>query len=171
MKSLLVLALAAIGAPAFAQEMAPAPCPATPAPLPAELSGWARPVAVTAAGQASAFATAKLPIGARADVTLMPTPQVTYAVRPEHPGGTVSSGGMLSFTVAKAGTYRVALGSGAWIDVVSGDKAVMSTAHARGPACTGVRKMVDFQLAPGDYVLEVAGNGEAALSLMVTPLP
>jgi hypothetical protein len=173
-KSMVVLALAAIGTPGLVQEMpasAPAPCPATPAPLPAELAGWASPAAVTAAGQTSALAAARLQIGKRADVTLLPTPQIAYAVRPEHPGGTVSSGGMLGFTIAKAGTYRIALGSGAWIDVVSGDKAVMSTAHARGPACTGVRKMVDFQLTPGDYVLEVAGNGEPALSLMVTPLP
>ena len=174
MKYWMVLALAATGAPAFAQEMpaAPAPvCPATPAPLPAELAGWATPVAVTAAGQTTTLASAHLAIGQRADVTLLPTPQVTYAMRPEHPGGSVSSGGMLSFTVAKAGTYRVALGSGAWIDVVSGDKAVMSTAHARGPACTSVRKMVDFQLVPGDYVLEVAGNGVPTLALMVTLLP
>ena len=82
-----------------------------------------------------------------------------------------SHGGLVGFSVTEAGTYRVALGSGAWIDVVRGGKAAASTAHGHGPACSGVRKTVDFPLTPGRYILQIAGNGTPSIAVMVTRLP
>jgi len=142
-----------------------AACPATPAPLPAELRGWPRARPVRAGGTA-ARATV-LPVGEGTVATLLPTPRVTYAVRPEKPGGSVSSGGLFAFRVATAGRYRVALGSAAWVDVLAGTTPAVSVAHGHGPDCSGVRKMVDFDLKPGRYLLQVAGNGTATLPLMV----
>jgi hypothetical protein len=141
------------------------------APPPAELAGWTGRVAVSAAGKIEALGAATLAPGKGADVTLLPTPDVTYPVRPGHPGGSVSSGGLLGFTIVQAGTYRVAIGSGAWLEVVRGTETLVSTAHGPGPACTGVRKMVDFALTPGDYLLEIAGNGTPTLPVLVTKLP
>ncbi len=146
-----------------------AACPATPAALPAELQGWTRRTPIRA-GATATRATA-LSIGEGVIATLLPTPKITYAVRPEKPGGSISSGGLFAFNVAAAGRYRVALGSGAWIDVLSGTKPVISAAHGHGPDCTGVRKMVDFDLQPGRYLLQVAGNGSPALPLMVARVP
>ncbi|WCT73977.1 homogentisate 1,2-dioxygenase [Sphingomonas naphthae] len=168
---LMLAGLAAAPIAATAQGMAdhPAPqCAATPAPLPPELSGWATRSAITAATTPAGLKAATLTLGKGADATLGQTSGVTYVVRPEKPGGSVSYGGLFAFTVAKAGTYRVALGSGAWIDVLKGKTASVSTAHGHGPDCTGVRKMVDFALTPGKYVLQVAANGSATLPLMVT---
>lgn len=147
----------------------PAACPTTPAPLPAGLEGWAKKTPVSAGASAGRAAT--LPIGAGVTATLLPTPKVAYVVRPEKPGGSVSSGGLFAFTVPSPGRYRVALGSGAWIDVLSGTTAAVSVAHGHGPACTGVRKMVDFDLTPGRYLLQVAGNGNATLPMMVARVP
>ena len=65
----------------------------------------------------------------------------------------------------------MALGSGAWIDVVKDGKAIESTAHGHGPDCSGVRKVVDFPLQPGSYTLQVAANGQAQLPLLVTRAP
>ena len=104
-------------------------------------------------------------------MALLPTPNIVYPLRPEHPGGTVSYGGLLHFTVEQPGTYRVAIGSAAWIDVVQDGHAVESSAHGPGPACSGIRKMVDFPLAAGSYLLEIAGNGTAALPVLVTRQP
>lgn len=170
MKSLLVLALAAIGAPAFAQEMAPAPCPATPAPLPAELSGWASTTPVTAAANTADIGKAQIPLGSRAEVALLPAAQVQFAA-PEKAAAPGTSSGMLRFTVPSARTYRVALGAGAWIDVVREGKPITSGAHAHGVPCTAIHKTVDFTLTPGDYVLQIAGNHDAMISLMILPLP
>ena len=103
-------------------------------------------------------------------VSLLPTPSVHYPLQPEKPGGSVSHGGLLGFTITEAGTYRIALGSAAWIDVVRGGKPVTSTAHGHGPACSTIRKMVDFPLMPGRYILQVSANAGAGLPVLVTRL-
>jgi opacity protein-like surface antigen len=150
----------------------PAPtCPADPIAPPPELAGWTARVAVGAAGKPDALGTATLTPGKGADVALLSVPDVTYPVRPSHPGGSVSYGGLLGFTVTQAGTYRVGIGSGAWLEVVRDRTALESAAHSPGPACTGVRKMVDFALTPGTYLLEISGNGTAKLPVLVTRLP
>ena len=65
----------------------------------------------------------------------------------------------------------MALGSGAWVDIVKDGKAIESVAHGHGPDCSGIRKMVDFPLEPGNYVLEIAANGQSQLPLLVAHLP
>lgn len=144
--------------------MPSATCAAVVAPPP-ELAGWTVAHAAVA-GRTVAGATA-LELGRGVTATLPHTPEVTYPLRPEKPGGSVSYGGLFAFDVAAAGRYRVALGSAAWIDVVRDGAALESVAHGHGPDCTGIRKMVDFDLTPGHYVLQVAANGTATLPLMV----
>ena len=123
------------------------------------------------AGNEKAARKAELVPGTAARLTILPTPKVTYPVRPEKPGGTVSYGGLLRFTVAAEGVWRVMLDSGSWIDVVKDGKAAQSIAHGRGPACTGIRKMVDYRLSPGTYTLQIAANGTENLTLLVAPQP
>ncbi|WP_337186860.1 homogentisate 1,2-dioxygenase [Phenylobacterium sp.] len=145
-------------------------CSAVAAP-PAELSGWGHAMPLAAAGAAENLDAARLTLGHAAAATLPRTPEVTYALRPEKPGGSVSYGGLFAFDVPKAGTYIVALSTGAWIDVVRDGKAVESTAHGRGPACTGIRKMVTFPLEPGRHVIQIAANGAPDLSILVAERP
>lgn len=154
---------------AFLVLAAPQPCPATPAPLPAGTEGWTRPEPARA-GSRAAQAT-PLTIGHAVTATLLPTPTVAYAVRPEKPGAPASHGGVFAFDVGTAGRYRVALGAGAWVDVLHGGKAAPSVAHGHGPACSTMRKMVDFDLRPGRYLLQVAGSGTPTVPLMVARLP
>lgn len=167
---LIPLLLLAVAAPATqATAHTDTACPAKPAPLPAGLGGWVRKQPVRAG--ASAEAATMLPIGTGVAATLLPTPKIAYAVRPEKPGGSVSSGGIFAFTAPAAGRYRLALGSGAWIDVLSGTTPVASVGHGHGPDCTGLRKMVDFDLQPGRYLLQIAGNDTTTLPLMVARMP
>lgn len=169
------LAVAAASAGASAQtppqSMAEAPACATPAAPPAGLEGWPTRAPFAAATDTARLDTATLTQGRAVDATLARTPDVRYIARPEKPGGSVSYGGLFAFDVAEAGTYRVALGAGAWIDVLDGRKAVVSTSHGHGPDCSGIRKMVDFPLKPGRYVLQIAGNGSPTLPVMVARLP
>lgn len=143
-------------------------CPAVVAP-PAELSGWASPRPLDAGRTATRAA--MLTPGVAVVARLPSTRDVRYVARPEKPGGSVSYGGVFAFTVTTPGRYRIALGSGAWIDVLAQGKPAVSVAHGHGPACTGIRKMVDFDLGVGRYLLQVAGNGTADLPLLVTKLP
>lgn len=163
-----IAALAGSGAMA---QMAEKSCAATPAAPPAELAGWSSPVSIAAAGDASATRGATLDIGKAATATLKPTDGVAYSVPPEKPGGSASYGGLFAFAVTEAGTYRIALGAGAWIDVVGNGKPVTSSTHGHGPDCSGIRKMVDFPLVPGRYLLQIAASGAPALTLMVARLP
>lgn len=114
---------------------------------------------------------ATLAAGQAAHLTLLRTPEVRYPLRPEKPGGSVSYGGLVGLTITEPGTFRVALDSAAWIDMVKDGKAIASTRHGHGPACTGIRKMVDFPLQPGSYTLQIAANGAPELQLLVARLP
>jgi len=173
MRLTVLLAVAALAAPAaaLAQEAAPAACPATPAALPAGLEAWASPAPLAAATTAADAGKASLKIGQAFDAALPGTPAVTYALRPEKPGGSVSYGGIFAVDVTKPATYTIALSTGAWIDVVRDGKTLQSTAHGRGPACTTLRKMVAFPLEPGRYLIQIAANGEPKIGIMVAERP
>jgi len=143
-------------------------CPADAEPIPAPLASWTARAPLTAGTDAAKLDSARIMPGRAVDLALAATPEVHYAVRPENPGGSVSHGGMVAFTVEAAGTYRVAISSAAWLDVVRDGVSLVSVAHGRGPACSGIRKMVDFALKPGGYVLQVAGNGQPSIGVLVT---
>lgn len=170
-------AVAVAGTPALAlaqsmvRAQAAGPACAAPAEIPAWLSGWSTPVPMAAAARERALGAAQLTPGQAVTLTLLQTPRVSYPLRPEKPGGTVSYGGLVRFTVAEEGIWRVALGSGAWIDVVKGGTALQSVAHGPGPDCSGIRKMVDFHLTPGSYTLQLAANGTDSLVAMVARQP
>ncbi|WP_291055173.1 hypothetical protein [Hyphomonas sp.] len=134
------------------------------APVMAEgvLAPWNSPAALSGT---------QLTIGQAARLTLLPTPEVRYAVPPERPADDASFGGVFTLTVSAPGTYRVALGSRGWIDVVSAGSTITSTAHGHGPECTGIRKMVDFPLAPGTYTIQIAGSPEPDAAVLVARLP
>jgi len=162
-----------LGSAAFADEPAMAPAAACTAPVAptGELAPWSSPTALNAAGDDAGLRAANLPVAQAAKVTLLSTPQVKYPLRPEKPGGSVSYGGLVGVDIAQAGTYRVALSSGAWIDLVKQGKAATSVAHGHGPDCTGVRKMVDFALTPGRHTLQLGANGDAQITVLVARLP
>lgn len=166
---LLALLTTAIAAPLHAQEAIPA-CAAPVAPG-GILAPWSTPMPITAAANVAQLGTATLAIGQAARVTLRPTPDVRYAIQPEKPGGSVSHGGLIGFAVPADGAYRIALATPAWIDVVGDGNPMVSTAHGHGPACSGIRKMVDFTLARGAYVLQISANGDPQTSVLIVRLP
>lgn len=183
MRNILLLAAIGLSVPGAAAAAPQAPgtpaaqgmaMPATgctaPGVLPRALAGWNRRRPAAAATATAGLRSARIAIGRGVDLALRPTSGIAYPLTPAHPGGDGSDGGLAGFTVAVAGTYRVAIGSGAWIDIVRDGHAVDSIAHGHGPDCTGVHKMVDFPLVPGAYVLQVAGNDTATLPLLVTRL-
>lgn len=169
---IITLALAASPAAARAEQPASsAECAAAESSLPSDLASWISPSPLAAATAVTVLDRAQLQLGRAYQVTLSRTPEVAYLVQPEKPGGSVSYGGLLAVTVPRAGTYRVALGSSAWLDVLTDGAPVASTAHGHGPACSGVRKMVTFPLSAGRHVIQVSANGAPAVAVMVAPAP
>jgi hypothetical protein len=149
----------------------PSACGEMDKSLPAELSGWTTKSDLEAATGAAGLGKAELTAGRAATVTLHRTPDISYVAQPAKPGGSVSYGGLLRVTVKTAGTYKVGLGSGAWIDLVKDKKLVISTAHGHGPDCSTIRKVVDFPLQPGRYVLQISANADPEIAVMVWSSP
>jgi len=141
------------------QAAVPVACPTPAAPLPAAMAGWRAPVQATAGRE--------LAIGRAARVSLEPVTAVRFAAAPERSGKPGDRGGTYAFRIASAGTYRVALDSAAWVDVVGGGKPVALAAHGHGDRCAGIRKMVDYRLTPGRYVLQLSGTAQPAAVVMV----
>jgi len=174
----LIIAGALLSPAAASAQMAPAApaptpqqCGAIDVELPPELVGWTAKSPLAAAKVAADLPKASLTPGKAFLATLPSTPDVTYLVQPEKPGGSVSHGGLFDLTVQSAGTYVIALGTGAWIDVLKDGAPMMSGSHGRGPNCTTLRKMVTFDLKPGAYVVQISANGPAELPIMVAKRP
>lgn len=148
----------------FLLQAAAAPC-TTVAPPPPELRGWAQPRAIDVG------ADAVLSPGVAVRAKLVPQSTLRFAVKPEKPGDAASHGGIFRFVTTQPGRYRVALSSGAWIDVVDGGRSVASVGHGHGPACSGIRKMVDFDLPAGTHIVQIAGSRADDLTMMVARLP
>jgi hypothetical protein len=166
------LAPAILAAPAVGWAQAERPvCTGAPAPMPPAYAAWAAKSDLNAAGAAADLPKAELVPGKAITAHLLPTKQVAYVVQPEKPGGSVSKGGMFEVKIDTAGVYRFASGSGAWVDVLKDGKILESVNHMGGPACTGIRKMVDFPLEPGRYVLQISANADDVLPFLVLPQP
>lgn len=165
--AVVLASLVALGSPAVAQQSEPQ-CPAQAEPVSAALSGWGAGIAL--ASGADAAAAAVLVPGKRYDLHLMPMAAVTYPTRlakEDVPG----FGGIAAVSVSDPGTYRVALGSAPWVDVVRDGTALESIAHGHGPACSGIHKVVDFTLTPGRYFVTISGNETADVPIMIARLP
>lgn len=168
--AILSILLALLQGAAMTGDSSPQPC-VKPAAPPAGMEGWSRTVQIASVPRARDTTKALIPVGWRALTTLLPVGQVNYAVPPAKAPQAGTNGGLLGFVIAKQGRYRVALGTGAWVDVVRDGKSLSSVAHNHGPACSGIRKMVDFDLAPGRYLLQIAGSDALATGVMVSPTP
>jgi hypothetical protein len=107
---------------------------------------------------------ARLTLEQAATVTLHPGNDVRFVIAPEKPGAAGSFGGMLAVDVREAGTYQIALSAGAWIDVLKDGTAIASSGHDHGAGC----KMVSFSLQPGRHVIQLSGNKEETIGVVVS---
>ncbi|WP_052025115.1 hypothetical protein [Asticcacaulis sp. AC466] len=163
----LILAITAFAPLAHAEDATkPATC-AAPSDdnLPASWAAWKATQSLVPATDA-----AKSPDvtpGHAYALTLSPVAQIIYPVSADKPLVANTFGGLLSLKLAEGGTYGIALDGKAWIDVVKDGAIVKSVSHDHGPACTTVRKTVDFKLDPGLYAIQIANAPVANLKLAI----
>jgi hypothetical protein len=100
-------------------------------------------------------------------LTLQPIESVTFPLAPGRKPAAGTFGGVFHVTIATAGTYRVALQNGAWIDLVRDGKSLTSVGHMEGAPCSGIRKIVDFALQPGTYALQLSGAKTAQKRILI----
>ncbi|MDB5724424.1 MAG: hypothetical protein JWQ16_1178 [Novosphingobium sp.] len=155
----------------YASEVPACPVGEVAAP-PAEFSRWGNAAPLVAATTPAEAQRRVVPLGIARKLTLAPGSAVRNAAAPERSdavAGDAGRAGMIAFDIATAGVYRVALSAGSWIEVVRDGKTEKSVAHAHGPACGTIRKIVDFQLAPGRYVLQLTGSTVPEVTVMIAP--
>jgi hypothetical protein len=168
-----LLAIALAAGPALAQGKKPNTVPPETctgkAPPPAGMEAWSAPSPLAAALSEADLAKAALKPGQAVAVRFAPVAQVNYRVAPEKADGPATYGGLYRLTVSEAGTYRVASSAAPWMDVFApGSSTPAKTVRfGHGPACTGIGKMVEFALQPGDYLLQFSESLAADPELMV----
>lgn len=146
---------------------AAADCPAKPAPLPDGLVGWSAPS--TDRAMTKYYPRAHWLRGLNTRLALNPIDRVAYVTVPEKAIEPNSYGGLMSVRVQKPGRLKIALGERAWVDLVKGGKRwtlVPSAAHGHGPACTSIAKIVEYDVEPGHYVIQIVNAPAAKLQAM-----
>jgi hypothetical protein len=98
--------------------------------------------------------------------------KVTFAATPERKrAGERPYAGLARLHIRVAGTYRVALSRPFWIDIVQDGKLVSSAGFTGSHGCDAPRKIVQYALQAGDYVLQVSGPDSPDVNLTLTAAP
>jgi len=157
---------AAVPATAIAASAAPS-CPTAPV-LPPELADWSRNASSkTIYAYGDDLGADWSPLGAaRTELPLHKFESLRYGIAPERKPDVYKFGGMIPIEVKKAGRLIVALDAGAWIDLVRDGAAVKPVTHGHGPACSGIRKMVEYDVTQGRYQLQIVNAPTASIHAM-----
>jgi hypothetical protein len=116
--------------------------------------GWDKPTPHLAARKAPfKFA---LAVGPATRLTLLPAAEVTPVVGSDHKAKAGTSAGLAALDIARVGKLDIALSTAAYVDLVSDGKIAASSGHRNGNACTGIRKIVTFDVKPGRYVVQLS---------------
>ncbi len=149
--------------PASAAEQSPVQCQAS-APLAEPWTSWNQS-GTALAGSESAIAP-RLILGKPVKATLRPADYVHYAVEPAKGGGRQGHGGLFVLALKVPSRVGIALSDAAWVDVVDGETALPSVDHGHGPDCSGIRKIVWFDLKKGRHLIQIANAPGADIRVM-----
>jgi hypothetical protein len=122
----------------------------------AGFEGWGKP------------AGAALALGREATLALEPAAQVEFKPALARPAKEGTFGGFFPIDVAAAGHYRIALSAGAWADLVQKGERLKLAGHGHASSCSGIAKIVEYDLQPGRYWLQLSNAPEAAIGVMVS---
>lgn len=113
----------------------------------------------------------QLGLGKAYELGLSPQSTVDYAVKPGRDRTPAkASGGIARLHIATAGRYSVLLSSSHWVDLAQDGALVGSVSHEGHLGCEGLHKIVHYELAPGDYLLQLSGGeGDAVRVAILAP--
>jgi hypothetical protein len=158
-----IMALAAVPAcqPVWAAE--PSGCGHFKWPLDREKTLLSTPADITSGG-AGKLATGE-------DLKLVPQANAKLPQEPSRPPKFPDSyAGFITLPApGSAGTYRVTIEHGAWIDVVQDGHMLKSTDHTGAVGCDGLAKSLKFDLAATPFTVEISSSTQPAVALVVTP--
>lgn len=142
---------------------APAPGCANPTPLAEPWTSWTQSGEAVAGMQA--FGAPSLILGKPVAASLTPADHVQYAAPPAK-DAKEGYGGLFTVALKQPARVGIALSGAAWVDAVDGTEALTSTDHGHGPDCSGIRKIVWFDLSAGRHIIQIAGSKTRDIRIM-----
>lgn len=142
---------------------APAPACANPAPLAEPWTSWTQSGEAVAGTQA--FGAPSLILGKPVTASLTPADHVQFAAPPAK-GAAEGYGGIFTVALKQPARVGIALSGPAWVDAIDGTAALASIDHGHGPDCSGIRKIVWFDLAAGRHIIQIAGSKTQDIRIM-----
>ncbi|CAN5173506.1 hypothetical protein BH10PSE12_BH10PSE12_20060 [soil metagenome] len=109
---------------------------------------------------------ASLPLGQPRTAQLHPVAQVQYPVPPGKPPAAKSFGGLFRVNLARPARVGIGLSGPAWVDVVAGEGLAPAIEHGHGLPCSGIAKIVWFDLPVGASIVAIAGAPDTAIRIM-----
>lgn len=162
MRMIACLAALSLSAPALAATHGGDPCRNAPLP-PEPWTSWNQSGTETATGEAASAP--RLMLGKPIVATLRPSAQVQYAVKAAH-RQPKSYGGLFSLAIKAPARVGIGLSGSAWVDIVTEHSAVASSAHGHGAVCSGIAKIVWFDLPPGLHLIQLSNSSARQIRLM-----
>ena len=104
------------------------------------------------------------------DLALAPNEQVQLPAPNRKAHGT-GAAGLVRLQIAKPGSYRISVGSQMWVDLASGSMLIGSSDFAGQHGCEAPHKIVQYDLQPGTFVLQLSGGSGDRVRVAVTRAP
>ena len=165
---LLALGLGALAEPAFSQTVERA-CPPREGRSSLEPAEWNRQHHLMTAASSAGLDGAVLRPGTTVRAILRRERAIDFVAPPGKPSRPGQFGGMFRVRIERPGAYRIMLDSKAWLDVLKDGVAIAPIGHGPGPACSRVRKSVDFQLSRGDHLLQLSASPSSKAVILIMP--
>jgi hypothetical protein len=158
----LILLALLIAAPTLAQE--PVGCDKFKWPIDRERALLANASQMISGGELSQ------PLATAVMVTLVPIADARLPLAPSRaPKSSDTFAGFVRVSaIPKAGTYRITLSHGAWIDAIQDGRELKSVAASGVTGCDGIAKSVKFDLAAAPLLIELSGTTANAVAIVVT---
>lgn len=71
--------------------------------------------------------------------------------------------------LTRTGRYAILADQGVWIDILAAGRPLASTGHEHGPACSGIGKIVWFNLASGPATIRLSKAKAPQIRIMLVP--
>lgn len=135
-------------------------------------AAWAKPAVARMAAASPDAPPVLLTASVPAEVTLHPLAHVRFAATEgsqRGPDGTHA--GLVTIRVPKTGRWWLSASAPLWIDVV-GPHGLLPLA-GREPVlpCTDLRKTLPYELAQGDWLVQLSASRGAVVRLLLSPAP
>lgn len=157
-----LLAISLVPLPAWAVTHAADACHQAPPP-PEPWTSLTQSGTAVAGGEAATAP--RLVLGKPVVATLRPQAQVQYPGKPQQSERN-AQGGLFTLALKNPARVGIALSQQAWVDIITGSTIASAVDHGHVPDCSGIAKIVWFDLSPGLHLVALSGVSGREIRVM-----